>query len=306
MSEEEKRDQPTDDSQPAKENETVFSKSGIEPETPNQTSDINTSEIEIMEVQKHPHNVTHKKKWGEYLLEFFMLFLAVFLGFIAENIREHAVENNRSKEYAISLVQDLQNDTTAINVQMKSGKIYIAIADSLLNLGNSPLEGTAAAEFSFYTRFMYWTDPLIWNRATFEQIKNSGSLRYFTNYQLLDKLMKYDELVNEIQGEYNQHQTRGNMLLNKINKVIEPGIDRNVSSIFLLDLDTMSTQTKERFFSAKIKSMENERGEIKAMLNMVIVQQRNLRFDNSRLQHIKELANELISELKKEYHLENG
>ena len=40
-----------------------------------------------MEVHKS-HNLTHKKKWGKYLLEFFMLFLAVFLGFIAENVRE--------------------------------------------------------------------------------------------------------------------------------------------------------------------------------------------------------------------------
>jgi len=39
-----------------------------------------------MEVHKHPHNVTHKKKWGEYFLEFLMLFLAVFLGFVAENM----------------------------------------------------------------------------------------------------------------------------------------------------------------------------------------------------------------------------
>ncbi len=36
-------------------------------------------QIETMEVH-HPHHVMHKKKWGEYLLEFFMLFLAVFLG----------------------------------------------------------------------------------------------------------------------------------------------------------------------------------------------------------------------------------
>ncbi len=33
-----------------------------------------------MEVHKHPHHVTHKKKWGEYLLEFIMLFLAVWMG----------------------------------------------------------------------------------------------------------------------------------------------------------------------------------------------------------------------------------
>lgn len=60
-------------------------------------------EADNMEIHKHPHHVTHKKKWGEYILEFLMLFLAVFLGFIAENIREHYVENERTKEYAQSL-----------------------------------------------------------------------------------------------------------------------------------------------------------------------------------------------------------
>src|SRR5664279_3130728 len=60
-------------------------------------------ETENMEVHKHPHHVTHKKKWGEYLLEFLMLFLAVFLGFIAENVREHIIEKDRAKQLSFSL-----------------------------------------------------------------------------------------------------------------------------------------------------------------------------------------------------------
>jgi len=39
-----------------------------------------------MEVYKHPHHATDKKKWEEYLLEFFMLFLAAFPGFVAEKL----------------------------------------------------------------------------------------------------------------------------------------------------------------------------------------------------------------------------
>ena len=224
-----------------------------------------------------------------------------FWGFVAENIREHIVEHNRSKEYAVSLVRDLQNDTTAINVQKKSGKIFIAITDSLLNLSKRPLEGRNAAQFSFYARFTYWTVPLSWSRATFEQIKNSGNLRYFKNYKLLEKLMKYDGLVNEIEGEFKNHQTRGNMLLNQIDKIIEPEIHHDLSMYTLLALDTMSKETKDNFFSAKIESMENERSEIREMLNMVIVQQRNIRFNDDRLQRTKELANELISDLEQEY-----
>lgn len=46
-----------------------------------------------MEAQKRQRNEMHKKGWTEYFFEFFMLFLAVFLGSLAENIREHNVEN---------------------------------------------------------------------------------------------------------------------------------------------------------------------------------------------------------------------
>jgi len=38
-----------------------------------------------MEVH-HSHHPTHRKKWSEYIIEFVMLFLAVFFGFIAENM----------------------------------------------------------------------------------------------------------------------------------------------------------------------------------------------------------------------------
>ncbi|HLX92679.1 MAG TPA: hypothetical protein VKR32_13405 [Puia sp.] len=255
-----------------------------------------------MEVHHPPH--VEKKNFKEYLLEFFMLFLAVFLGFVAENIRENIAENNRAKEYAISLVQDLQHDTTAINSHRKSADMYVAIADSLLNLSKKQLDGRNAAEFSFYTRFTYWTVPIAWNRATFEQIKNSGNLRYFKNYKLLEKLMKYDGLINEIQAEFQDRRTRSNLLLNHINKIIEPEMHYALSTYNLSTLDTMSNEAKENFFNAEVGSMENLRSEIKEMLNMVIVQQRNVRFDENRLRRAMELANELISDLEMEYKMD--
>src|SRR3954449_7195879 len=75
-------------------------------------------ETENMEVHKHPHHVTHKKKWGEYLLEFLMLFLAVFLGFVAENIREHQVEKERELEFIKSLTIDLEDDVKGLNTMI--------------------------------------------------------------------------------------------------------------------------------------------------------------------------------------------
>jgi hypothetical protein len=150
-----------------------------------------------MEVH-HPHPPSHKKKWSEYIIEFVLLFLAVFLGFIAENIREHVGEQNRAKEFSVSLVRDLQSDTIAINNQIKTARFYIAVSDSLLQLSKTKLDGRNAAQFSFYSRFAYWTQPVSWNRSTFEQIKNSGSLRYFTNVDLMKKLLEYNAIVNNI------------------------------------------------------------------------------------------------------------
>ena len=107
MNKEEKiEEQPTDNSpQPTKNNDTIS-----EPATIN-----DLPQTENMEVHKHPHHVTHKKKWGEYLLEFFMLFFAVFLGFVAENIRENTVEKHREKQFMVSLVKDLELDTSELS-----------------------------------------------------------------------------------------------------------------------------------------------------------------------------------------------
>ncbi|MBL0274465.1 MAG: hypothetical protein IPQ06_15790 [Chitinophagaceae bacterium] len=65
-----------------------------------------------MEVHAHTH--TARKKWTHYFWEFIMLFLAVFCGFLAENIREHAVERHREKQFIQAYLEDLKTDTANI------------------------------------------------------------------------------------------------------------------------------------------------------------------------------------------------
>ena len=54
-----------------------------------------------MEVHHHPE-VEHKG-FKEYLLEGLMIFLAVMMGFIAENLRENITEHHKAKDYAETL-----------------------------------------------------------------------------------------------------------------------------------------------------------------------------------------------------------
>jgi hypothetical protein len=144
-------------------------------------------ETENMEVHKHPHHVTHKKKWGEYLLEFFMLFLAVFLGFVAENIRENSVEHEREKEYAWSLYVEFYADSVTIanKVAARLSKekdceyLYNYVKDS--SLTNLPKEVYPALTTVFYLINSYTFEP---KDGVLSQLKSSGSLRYFKNQEL--------------------------------------------------------------------------------------------------------------------------
>lgn len=258
-----------------------------------------------MEVHHHAPHTHEKRNWKSYFWEFLMLFLAVTLGTFVENQREHYIEHQRAKEFSKSLIQDLQNDIMALQAHKKSASIYIAVADSLLKLNQTKLEGLPAIKFSFYTRFMYWTVPIVWNRATFEQIKNSGSLRYFKNDLLRDKLMKYEAVVNDINSEADNHKIRGNMLINAINEIMDPSYHQALSKYFLIDLDTMSVKTMESLYPSHLESLEIKRDEIRSMLNMVVVQQRNLRKDvEISWQQAEIMANELIGDLKLEFHLD--
>lgn len=257
-----------------------------------------------MEVHHSAHH-EGKKSWKAYFWEFLMLFLAVTLGFFVENQREHYNEHLRARDFSKTLVKDLQSDTAAIHTQTRSAKTYIVIADSMLALSKTKLEGRLASQFSFYTRFMYWTVPITWNRATFDQIKNSGSLRYFKNYQLLEKMMKYDAMVKDIESESYNHTIRGNLLLNQINVIIDPTYHKELSKYFLWTIDTMSRKTRESLYAMNTESLENKRAEIREMLNMLVVQQRNLQLDiDVKWKQAEELAVELMNDLKKQYHIE--
>lgn len=161
---------------------------------------ISNQEIEDMEVHKHPHHVTHKKKWGEYLLEFIMLFLAVFLGFLAENVRERIVEHNIEKDYIHSLVEDLKSDTLQSNEILVFLDSRIAGVDSVINALSSPgiMENSNNA-YRLWTKNIGFPD-FISNDRTIQQLKNSGGLRLIRNKAVSDRIMKYDQLIKDLNG----------------------------------------------------------------------------------------------------------
>jgi hypothetical protein len=162
-----------------------------------------------MEVH-HSHHSTHKKKWTEYLLEFFMLFLAVFLGFIAENIREHIVENNREKQFMQSMIEDLEKDALMMENESKQVMLQSSGLDSLTKIiyeGN--LDRLQVRRmYQLQRKFLHPLHLKLINRTAL-QLTNSGGMRLIRNRQVTDSVIHYwstSELLYETKESINLHR----------------------------------------------------------------------------------------------------
>ncbi|HLK30953.1 MAG TPA: hypothetical protein VKT28_20415 [Puia sp.] len=96
-----------------------------------------------MEVHHHPN--VEKKNFKEYFLEFLMIFLAVTMGFIAENIREHFVDKWKEKHYIESLYEDLKNDTARLSVLIDYDDKKIAALSNMSNCYDTVMKNVKAS-----------------------------------------------------------------------------------------------------------------------------------------------------------------
>jgi hypothetical protein len=141
-----------------------------------------------MEVHAHTH--TARKKWVHYFWEFFMLFLAVSLGFYAENLREGVLHKKEVKTQMNSLIADLQTDIILFDSVIERNSYGAQMADSLIELLHSDITNTPdiyfAARSVTANLGYYYT-----NSKSFDQLKSSGLLRYIKPKILLDSIGTY-------------------------------------------------------------------------------------------------------------------
>ena len=153
-----------------------------------------------MEVHHHSH--TSRKKWTHYFWEFLMLFLAVFCGFIAEYQLEHTIENQRAKQFALLLYQDVKLDTA--NAKFKMWEINFASSrvDTFVTLvqQHEP-RNLPGGTWYYYGRFATRYISITLQEATINQLKSSGSLRYFRNHLIANAIARYDQACRDLESE---------------------------------------------------------------------------------------------------------
>ena len=144
-----------------------------------------------MEVHHHPHVPTHSKPWKEYLLEGLMIFIAVTLGYGAENIREHYVETKKAIISAGNLYVDVLEDSVRYEQTLQKRYLQDSCYEIIKDIykKEKTIQDTPIFYLSYITIWKRYL-PMM-NTIALDEVKNSGTLKFIEDDKLKVAIQKY-------------------------------------------------------------------------------------------------------------------
>jgi len=249
-----------------------------------------------MEVHAHSH--TERKKWTHYFWEFFMLFLAVTLGFLVENQREHYIEHKREVEYVSTMIEDLKEDTASFNWLIKINSNSNEKIDTLIALLKGNERNTSAKKIYYLARTIPLSDAdLVLQNKTFEQLKGSGGLRLIRNTQTQNKIGAYYQNNKFIETGFTpmQFQNRRDLFM-AFDELFDAAIMQKIMRSPL----EMPTSIPESQF----KLLSDDPKVINRFCIRYHIIYSTKRVTSNQAKYLFNEATALIKYLQKEYHLE--
>lgn len=148
-----------------------------------------------------------KGTWKSYFKEFFMLFLAVFCGFLAENYRESLSAQKIEKEYILSLIEDLKTDTTNLRAYIDFRREKSVLMDSLAEMMLSDNRNLMGNQIYFLARQVFHEQGFFYSDGTIQQLKNAGNLRLISKRNVVNQLLHYEKKVKVLE-EWDENDNR--------------------------------------------------------------------------------------------------
>jgi hypothetical protein len=135
--------------------------------------------------EKRDHVLSEAKPWTRYLVEFILLFLAVSLGFMADNYRERISEEQQAKELAQSFYDELLADSVVVHTILirRYQKDTALVKFKNYVLDSSLQKPSKRYVMGFYGGIMI-NARFSPKDVILEQLKNSGALRYFRSKEI--------------------------------------------------------------------------------------------------------------------------
>ncbi len=260
-------------------------------------ANILKQESENMEVHHHP-DIHHKpKKWKEYFLEFLMIFLAVTLGFFAENIRERITNKAKEEQYITGFISNVKDDTASLRGVIEFDEQQVKGIDSMLKLAhvNMNIDSNRKSFYNIAIQHFYSSASFKSNDITLQQLKNTGDYRLIEKDHVADSLTKYD---TEIHGIYEQGAYYNNYYKDILNRLDE-----------LIDMTIFGDSTFEKngsFAGKEFPALRDDNGRLRTLFNKIF-DFKIVTYSYVELYLKPQLQNakNLIAYLRKEYHIQD-
>jgi hypothetical protein len=248
-----------------------------------------------MEVHHHPH--VGVKKIKEYLLEGVMIFLAVSMGFIAENIRENLMKHEKEKILIESFIQNLKVDTATLNSCIQRNLQKNKLQDSLLNLATKDLSDTNNL-YSFYYYFIKGTylSLFIPSDAAMTQIKTDGGLSIISKKGVIDSILNYDKQNKQIERHNGVYTDESENFWKAAYKLMEIRILKDTSYVDFFNGRTVKKKTPPPI----INNTQDLKIFFGTLTRILLLTQVNRGYMKTQ----KETAERLIHFLTETYHLD--
>jgi hypothetical protein len=246
-------------------------------------------------MEVHHHTSVNGKKWFHYLWEFLMLFLAVFCGFLAENLREHFVEKKREYQYVQSLIKDIEIQVINIDTIIKSYQNQLPQLDSLFYYFPELLKGTTSDFLRNYSVISDGYIDFYYIDRTMQQLKNSGGLRLISNRAVSDSIVNYDVRIRDFLSEQDHiYEDYWKEIWSSQKKIFD---------YFKIDsLEKINQQVKIENKKSGVL-LTNDRQQLVGFYSLLKELKDNISYEVYAIQELKNTGLRLIEFLKKEYGL---
>ncbi len=204
-----------------------------------------------MEVHHHPE-LPHgeKKHLKEYFLEFLMIFLAVTMGFIAENLREHFSDNSKEREYITGMIKNLEVDTVQIKNVVALTWQQIDGIDSLRKVSKDKLSQIKVQDslYLFTSKYLFYANSFKNDDITLSQLRNAGGYRLIRNADVLDSIAVYESRIHDLTDEFNDMFTSLEKARDNANLVFDLNAGQNFH-LHPTSTPVLITSDKEKIYN---------------------------------------------------------
>jgi len=253
-----------------------------------------------MEVHHHPDLEHKKKRFKEYFLEFLMIFLAVTMGFIAENVREGISDRNKEREYIESMIQDLKTDTAQVNEKRVDLLVQMFQMDTLETLLRPDVNKRDSDVFECYhIRSSIMNQHQVgFSDRTITQLVSSGNMRLINKKTVSDRITEYYSRVKVVDAQRSYY-------VEYFHKCLAIFPDLYTFDSYHTKLDASGNAISPDFVFGKLRIVTTNPEALDRFKSTIEITKGIAGSYRAQIGDLKKLGDSLINFLDKEYDLTN-